>query len=99
MSAAGQGEDKKPADQWAHINLKVKSQDENEVFFGIKRSTQLRKLMSAYCDRRSMDFNTIAFLLDGRRLRGKQTPDELEMEDGDETDAMLHQTRGGRPST
>ncbi|URE07729.1 Small ubiquitin-related modifier [Musa troglodytarum] len=55
--------------------------------------------MSAYCDRRSMDFNTIAFLLDGRRLRGKQTPDELEMEDGDETDAMLHQTRGGRPST
>ncbi|CAL9095914.1 unnamed protein product [Musa textilis] len=99
MSAAGQEEDKKPADQWAHINLKVKSQRYgNEVFFRIKRSTQLRKIMSAYCDRQSMDFNAIAFLFDGRRLRGEQTPDELEMEDGDETDAMLHQTGGGQPS-
>nr|XP_010926757.3 small ubiquitin-related modifier 1 [Elaeis guineensis] len=95
MSGAGQEEDKKPADQSAHINLKVKGQDGNEVFFRIKRSTQLRKLMNAYCDRQSVDFNSIAFLFDGRRLRGEQTPDELEMEDGDEIDAMLHQTGGG----
>ncbi|XP_038989743.1 small ubiquitin-related modifier 2-like isoform X1 [Phoenix dactylifera] len=69
--------------------------DGNEVFFRIKRSTQLRKLMNAYCDRQSVDFNSIAFLFDGRRLRAEQTPDELEMEDGDEIDAMLHQTGGG----
>ncbi|KAJ1441325.1 Ubiquitin-like domain superfamily [Sesbania bispinosa] len=85
-------EDKKPTDQGAHINLKVKGQDGNEVFFRIKRSTQLKKLMNAYCDRQSVDFNSIAFLFDGRRLRAEQTPDELEMEDGDEIDAMLHQT-------
>ncbi|KAG5597905.1 hypothetical protein H5410_039137 [Solanum commersonii] len=90
-----QEEDKKPAaDQGGHINLKVKSQDGNEVFFRIKRSTQLKKLMNAYCDRQSVDFNSIAFLFDGRRLRAEQTPDELEMEDGDEIDAMLHQTGG-----
>ncbi|KAL6196269.1 PREDICTED: small ubiquitin-related modifier 1 [Fragaria vesca subsp. vesca] len=89
-----QEEDKKPADQAAHINLKVKSQDGNEVFFRIKRNTQLKKLMNAYCDRQSVDFNAIAFLFDGRRLRAEQTPDELEMEDGDEIDAMLHQTGG-----
>lgn len=52
-------------------------QDGNEVFFRIKRSTQLRKLMNAYCDRQSIDFNSIAFLFDGRRLRGEQTPDEV----------------------
>ncbi|KAK4369364.1 hypothetical protein RND71_013156 [Anisodus tanguticus] len=94
MSQTGE-EDKKPAggDQ-VHINLKVKGQDGNEVFFRIKRSTQLKKLMNAYCDRQSVDFNSIAFLFDGRRLRGEQTPDELEMEDGDEIDAMLHQTGG-----
>ncbi|PIA36868.1 hypothetical protein AQUCO_03200083v1 [Aquilegia coerulea] len=86
-----QEEDKKPNEQSAaHINLK----DGNEVFFRIKRSTQLKKLMSAYCDRQSVEFNSIAFLFDGRRLRGEQTPDELEMEDGDEIDAMLHQTGG-----
>ncbi|XP_074302241.1 small ubiquitin-related modifier 1-like [Silene latifolia] len=89
-----QEEDKKPGDQSAHINLKVKVQDGNEVFFRIKRSTQLKKLMSAYCDRQSVDFSSIAFLFDGRRLRADQTPDELEMEDGDEIDAMLHQTGG-----
>ncbi|KAH0650872.1 hypothetical protein KY290_031709 [Solanum tuberosum] len=87
-------EDKKPGGDQIHINLKVKSQDGNEVFFRIKRSTQLKKLMNAYCDRQSVDFNSIAFLFDGRRLRGEQTPDELEMEDGDEIDAMLHQTGG-----
>ncbi|AQK98691.1 Small ubiquitin-related modifier 2 [Zea mays] len=75
MSGAGE-EDKKPAEGGAHINLKVKGQDGNEVFFRIKRSTQLKKLMNAYCDRQSVDMNAIAFLFDGRRLRGEQTPDE-----------------------
>ncbi|KAK7857030.1 small ubiquitin-related modifier 1 [Quercus suber] len=44
----------------------------------IKRSTQLKKLMNAYCDRQSVDISSIAFLFDGRRLRAEQTPDELE---------------------
>ena len=91
---AQDGEDSKPTNP-NQINLKVKGQDGNEVFFRIKRSTQLKKLMTAYCDRQSVDINSIAFLFDGRRLRAEQTPDELEMEDGDEIDAMLHQT-GGR---
>ncbi|KAI3681628.1 hypothetical protein L6452_36430 [Arctium lappa] len=101
MSAAGgesglaQEDEKKPMDQTTHINLKVKGQDGNEVFFRIKRNTQLKKLMNAYCDRQSVEMNSIAFLFDGRRLRAEQTPDELEMEEGDEIDAMLHQTGGG----
>ncbi|KAL4364449.1 hypothetical protein AHAS_Ahas07G0007200 [Arachis hypogaea] len=77
MSGVTNEEDKKPTEQGgAHINLKVKGQDGNEVFFRIKRSTQLKKLMNAYCDRQSVDFNSIAFLFDGRRLRSDQTPDE-----------------------
>ncbi|TYH34417.1 hypothetical protein ES332_D13G126700v1 [Gossypium tomentosum] len=70
--------------------LNVPLSDGNEVFIRIKRSTQLKKLMNAYCDRQSVDFNSIAFLFNGRRLRGEQTPTE----DGDEIDAMLHQTDG-----
>ena len=38
--------------------------------------------------------NSIVFLFNGRHLRAEQTPGELEMEDGDEVDAMLHQTEG-----
>nr|GEZ95626.1 small ubiquitin-related modifier 1-like [Tanacetum cinerariifolium] len=43
----------------------------------IERSTQLKKLISAYCDRKSIEINSIAFLFDGRHLRGEHTPDEL----------------------
>ncbi|KAM3382866.1 small ubiquitin-related modifier 2-like [Capsicum galapagoense] len=93
-AATREKDNKLTSDQSGHINLKVKTQDGNEVFFRIKRSTQLKKLMNAYCDRKSVNFNAIAFLFDGRRLRAEQTPDELEMEDGDEIDAMLHQTGG-----
>ena len=32
-----------------HINIKVKAQDGTEIYFKIKRSTQLKKLMDAYC--------------------------------------------------
>ena len=37
------------------LNLKVKSQDGEEVFFKIKSSTQLKKLMDAYCQRQSVN--------------------------------------------
>lgn len=33
--------------------------------------------MTAYCDRQSVELNSIAFLFDGRRLRAEQTPDEV----------------------
>jgi hypothetical protein len=47
------------------------------VFFRIKSSATLRKLMNAYCDRQSVDPSSIAFLFDGRRLRAEQTPAEV----------------------
>ena len=34
-----------------HINIKVKAQDGTEIYFKIKRTTQLKKLMDAYCQR------------------------------------------------
>lgn len=52
-------------------------QDGNEIFFKIKRTTPLKKLMQAYCERQSVDMNSIAFLWDGARIRAEQTPDEV----------------------
>mmetsp|Transcript_100166 Transcript_100166/g.146230 ORF Transcript_100166/g.146230 Transcript_100166/m.146230 type:complete len:98 (+) Transcript_100166:160-453(+) len=77
-----------------HINLKVKGQDGNIVHFKIKKKTQLKKLMEAYCARQSLQMDQIRFLFDGNRLRDTQTPDELEMEDDDVIDAMLFQVGG-----
>ncbi|KAF3552216.1 hypothetical protein DY000_02008659 [Brassica cretica] len=46
--SATQEEDTKHRLGGAHINLKVKGQDGNEVFSRIKSSTQLKKLMDAH---------------------------------------------------
>jgi len=64
-------------------------QDGNIVHFKIKKKTQLRKLMEAYCARQSLQMDQIRFLFDGNRLWDAQTPDELDMEDDDVIDAML----------
>ena len=70
------------------------AQDGNIVHFKIKKKTQLKKLMEAYCARQSLQMDQIRFLFDGNRLRDTQTPDELEMEDDDVIDAMLFQVGG-----
>ncbi|KAI3971841.1 hypothetical protein MKW92_028588 [Papaver armeniacum] len=62
---------------------------ETEVAFRIKRSSQFSKLINAYCEMQKVDVKTYRFLYDGKRLDEKQTPDELEMEDGDQIDVML----------
>ncbi|WJX91766.1 hypothetical protein P8452_73493 [Trifolium repens] len=77
-------------DQFARMKLKVKCQDGNEIFFSLNRNTQLKKLMNAYCDYHSVDFNSIDFLFNEHPVRAEQSPDELQMEDGDEIDAILY---------
>jgi len=89
---AGGSNDQKPASE--HLSLKVKSQDGNEVYFKVKKTTQFMKVMSAYCKKVGADLDTVRFLFDGQRLRPEQTPADLGMEDDDEIDAMVQQTGG-----
>ncbi|KAH3761044.1 E3 ubiquitin-protein ligase parkin [Pelomyxa schiedti] len=77
-----------------HINLKVVAQDGTEVFFKIKKNTQLKKLMDAYCQRQAISPHAIRFLYDGERLQPDRTPAQLGLEDNDIIDAMLTQTGG-----
>ncbi|KAK9728985.1 SUMO protein smt3 [Basidiobolus ranarum] len=77
-----------------HINLKVVGNDHNEVFFKIKRTTALKKLMEAYCDRQGKSVSSVRFLYDGVRIQPHNTPSELEMEDGDSIDVMVEQIGG-----
>ncbi|KAM0179572.1 hypothetical protein ACHAPF_002856 [Botrytis cinerea] len=41
-----------------HLNIKV-TDNNNEVFFKIKRSTQLKKLMDAFCERQGKAPNSL----------------------------------------
>merc|ERR1739848_818722 len=87
-------EDNKAGSSSEHLNFKVK-QDDSEIVFKIKKSTPLKKLMSAYCQRNSLDQSQIVFLYEGQRIVAENTPGALGMEDGDEIDAMIHQIGGG----
>merc|ERR1712166_460076 len=81
-------------DSGEHLNLKVKSPDGNEVYFKVKKSTQFSKVMSAYCKKVGADMDNVRFLFDGQRIRPDHTPEDLDMEDEDEIDAMVTQTGG-----
>jgi len=78
-----------------HINIKVKSQDGNEIYFKVRRTTAFKEIMLAYCRKTGADVDSVRFLFDGTRIRPEQTPDQLDMEDEDEVDALIAQTGGG----
>ena len=58
------------------------------MHFKIKKKTQLKKLMEAYCARKSLQMDQICFLFDGKLLRDSQSTGELEMEDDDVIDVI-----------
>mmetsp|Transcript_53087 Transcript_53087/g.139542 ORF Transcript_53087/g.139542 Transcript_53087/m.139542 type:complete len:93 (-) Transcript_53087:415-693(-) len=90
----GDEEDKKDVKSGEHINLKVVTQDGNEIFFKCKATTPLSKLMHAFCQRQGVSLNSVRFLFDGTRINEHQTPSDLDMEDGDVIDVMVEQQGG-----
>ncbi|KAI1175415.1 ubiquitin family protein [Nemania sp. FL0916] len=77
-----------------HLNIKV-TDNNNEVFFKIKRSTKLEKLMTAFCERQGKNVDSVRFLFEGQRVQKTDTPDSLEMTDGDTLEVHQEQVGGG----
>jgi small ubiquitin-related modifier len=59
-----------------HLNIKV-TDNNNEVFFKIKRSTKLEKLMNAFCERQGKSLTSVRFLFEGQRVQPTDTPDTV----------------------
>lgn len=76
-----------------HLNLKV-SDGSSEIFFKIKRTTPLRRLMEAFAKRQGKEMDSLRFLYDGIRIQADQTPDDLDMEDNDIIEAHREQIGG-----
>jgi len=82
-----------PQPQTEHLNIKV-TDNNNEVFFKIKRTTQLKKLMDAFCDRQGKDIRSCRFLFDGTRVNATDSPETLDMADGDTLEVHQEQIGG-----
>ena len=59
-----------------HINIKV-ADNNNEVFFKIKRTTQLKKLMNAFCETQGKATQSCRFLFDGQRVNPPDTAHDV----------------------
>lgn len=59
-----------------HLNIKV-TDNNNEVFFKIKRSTKLERLMTAFCERQGKNVDSVRFLFEGQRVQKTDTPDSV----------------------
>lgn len=59
-----------------HLNIKV-SDNNNEVFFKIKRTTKLEKLMTAFCERQGKSITSCRFLFEGTRVQPTDTPEAV----------------------
>ncbi|KAF7079199.1 hypothetical protein CFC21_083470 [Triticum aestivum] len=95
-----EGEDRKPVIKpGVHVTLKVRNTDGHTVYRTMRRTEQLQSLMDFYyASVPAVQPGTGRFLYDGGRLRGWQTPAELQMEDGDEVDFFTELLGGGGTS-
>ena len=71
---AGGNPDEQPKSE--HLNIKV-TDNNNEVFFKIKRTTALSKLMNAFCERQGKAPSSVRFLFDGARVNPSDSPDSV----------------------
>lgn len=76
--------EEQPPTKTEHLNIKV-TDNNNEVFFKIKRTTALSKLMNAFCDRQGKQLSSVRFLFDGARVQPTDSPESV-------CDTKLHMT-------
>jgi len=76
------------------LQIRVKDQSGEEVFFKVKPHTQMGKIFDAYAKRRGVERTVLRFMLDGKRVLDADTPVTLELEDGDQVDCLLEQIGG-----
>ncbi|CAF0966038.1 unnamed protein product [Rotaria sp. Silwood1] len=77
-----------------YIKLRVVGQDNSEVHFKVKMTTNMGKLKKSYAERQGVSVATLRFLFDGKRINDDETPKQLEMEDNDTIEVYQEQVGG-----
>ena len=77
-----------------YINLKMVTQDRNEISFKCKMTTTFQSsgmhdIVHAFCNRQGIGTHSVSFSYDGNTLLGSHTPASLNMEDGDVIDVLV----------
>ena len=71
------------------LNIRLhKVPEGDEVWFKVKTTTKLQRLFDTYALHKGIGSGSLRFLLDGKRLNGDQTPEDVDVEDGDQIDVF-----------
>jgi len=71
------------------VKLKVRSGKDEPAKFRLGKTEPMKKLFQAYCTQQGLSFSKVKFTFDGRVIFPEQTPEDLEVEDGDLLDASI----------
>lgn len=75
------------------VQLRIRDQTGDEMFFRTTRSTLLEKFFGAYAGRRGLLRASLRFMLEGQNIVGDfHTANTLQLEDNDQIDVMLQTT-------
>ncbi|XP_027182264.1 putative small ubiquitin-related modifier 8 [Coffea eugenioides] len=81
------------------VAIKVTSQDGKETFFRIRRESQMKKLLIAYCQKFFLNYQATRFFYEGDYFNHNKTPNELGMEDDALIECLVEQLGGGGMSS
>ncbi|CAJ1939140.1 unnamed protein product [Sphenostylis stenocarpa] len=98
MATKGRPRKKSPvheASEDIQINLLVTDQDGHHMYFKVTKDLELMKVFKEFCERKNLELRSMQFLHEGTHIKGNQTPNLLNMEDGAEIFAARHQLGGG----
>jgi len=65
------------------ISITVVCTGESDMFFNVRKSTTLEKIVVAYCARKGLARGELCFLFDGDRFSKEDTIASLDVEDND----------------
>jgi len=76
------------------LNIRCAGQDGTDLKFKMKDTTRFAVMMEAYAGEKKMAIGSLRFLFDGNRVSCNETPQMLDMEDGDVIDVVVEQVGG-----
>lgn len=76
------------------LSIRVRDQHGGEVVFKVKRTTKMKRVLQAFCERKGWNPQEVRFAFDGQRVNDDMSPEDLGMENNDSIDAFLEQLGG-----
>jgi small ubiquitin-related modifier len=76
------------------LNIKMRSQNGDEMMFLLKDSTKFAKVFQSYSEKVGIPVESLRIMFDGNRVQDTDTPQSLGLEEEDTLDVYVYQIGG-----